>query len=136
MNENQVIEALKKHLLARGYAFVSECSTTMQGIDLVMKKDNHEIWVEAKGDTSSREGSSRFGMKFNDQQCNDHFSRAFFKSCQMRDEAKRSKKDTRIAIAFAHTKHYQKYCDRTNETRKELGIGLFWIKAAGVVEEV
>jgi hypothetical protein len=108
----------------------------MQGIDLVMKKGNQEIWIEAKGDTSSREGSSRFGKKFNDPQCNDHFSRAFCKACQMRDEAKRSKKDARIAIAFAHTKHYQKYCDRTNVTRKELGIGLFWIKAAGVVEEV
>jgi hypothetical protein len=134
MNENQVIEALKGHLLARGYAFVSECSTTMQGIDLVMVKNNQEIWIEAKGDTSSREGSNRFGLVFNDQQCNDHYSRAFFRACQMRDEAKRTGQPAHMTMAFAHTKHYQKYFDRTNSTRRELGISVFWVKASGVEE--
>jgi hypothetical protein len=109
--------------------------TIMRGIDLVMKKGNQEIWIEAKGSTSSRQGSTRFGKVFNDAQCHDHFSRAFFKACQMRDEVKQSNNTVRIAIAFAHTKHFQKYCDRTHETRKELGIALFWIKAIDVVEE-
>ena len=54
----------------------------------------------------------------------------------MRDKAKQSQKDALVAMAFAHTKHYQKYCDRTDATRKELGIGLFWVKGIGVVEEV
>ena len=107
----------------------------MQGKDLVMSKDSQEIWIEAKGKTSARETSSRFGLGFNDAQCHDHFSRAFFKACEMRDEAKRSGKNVRIAMAFAHTKHYQKYCNRTNGTRKELGIGLFWITENGIVEE-
>jgi hypothetical protein len=135
MNENDVIAELKKHLQSQNYTLVSECSTTMQGKDLVMKKSNHEIWIEAKGKTSSRELSSRYGLDFNDAQCHDHFSRAFFKACEMRDETKRSGRNIRIAMAFAHTKHYQKYCDRTNDTRKELGIGLFWVKETGVVEE-
>lgn len=136
MNENQVVDVLKEHLLALGYAFFSQCSTTMQGKDLVMGKENQLLWIEAKGATSSRTGSRRFGKVFNDQQCNDHYSRAFFKACQMRDEAKKSEIPTRIAMAFAHTKHYQKYFDRTNDTRKELGILVFWVKAGGVVEEV
>ena len=136
MNENHVIAELKKYLHARDHLLISECSTVMQGIDLVMKKGNQEIWVEAKGSTSSRENSNRFGKVFNDAQCHDHFSRAFFKACQMRDEAKQSKKDVRIAMAFSHTKHYQKYCDRVNATRKELGIELFWVKGADLIEEV
>src|SRR5271154_3315929 len=135
MNENDVIAELKKYLHGENYKLISECSTTMQGKDLVMSKDSQEIWIEAKGKTSARETSSRFGLGFNDAQCHDHFSRAFFKACEMRDEAKRSGKDVRIAMAFAHTKHYQKYCDRTNGTRKELGIGLFWIKENRIVEE-
>ncbi len=125
MNENQVIETLKQHLSARGYAFVSECCTTKQGIDLVMRKDNQELWIEAKGATGARKGSNRFGMNFNDQQCNDHYSRAFFKVCQMRDKSKETGEPIRIAMAFAHTKHYQKYFDRTDETRKELGIAVY-----------
>jgi hypothetical protein len=135
VNENHVIAELKKHLLERGYEFVSECSTIMQGIDLVMRKDEREIWIEAKGKTSSRENSNRFGKEFNDAQCHDHFSRAFFKACQMRDEAVQRGKDVHVAIAFSHTKHYQKYCDRTKATRKELGIALFWVKGIGVIEE-
>jgi hypothetical protein len=136
LNENKVIEELKKHLLAAGYLLISECSTIMQGIDLVMKKENEEMWIEAKGDTSSRESSNRFGKTFTDTQCHVHFSRAFFKACELRDKANESKNNIRIAIAFAHTKHYEKYCKRTNLTRKELGIALFWIKGVGLVEEL
>lgn len=135
MNENHVIAELKQYLQRRDYLLISECSTIMQGIDLVMMKGSQEIWIEAKGSTSSRETSNRFGKVFNDAQCHDHFSRAFFKACQMRDEAKQSLKDVRIAMAFSHTKYYQKYCNRTNATRKELGIGLFWIKGNGTIEE-
>lgn len=135
MDKNQVIEELKKYLLASGYTLISECSTIMQGIDLVMKRGNQELWIEAKGETSSRQGSSRFQMPFTDTQCHVHYSRAFFKACEMRDKAKLTKQNVRIAIAFAHTKHYQKYFDRTNETRKELGIGLYWVKGVGVIEE-
>lgn len=136
MNENGVIAELKRHLQAQNYTLVSECSTTMQGKDLVMRRDNQEIWIEAKGKTSSRESSNRFGLDFNDAQCHDHFSRAFFKACEMRDEAKRAGKAVLVAMAFAHTKHYQKYSDRTDATRRELGIGLFWVKENGVVQEL
>jgi hypothetical protein len=133
---NQVIAELKQHLQAGNYLLISECSTIMQGIDLVMKKDSQELWIEAKGSTSSRDGSSRYGKPFTDTQCHVHFSRAFFKACEMRDKARQSQKTVRIAMAFAHTKHYEKYSARTNVTRKELSIGLFWIKDSGIVEEM
>ena len=136
MNENEVIAELKQYFRARDYSLLSECSTIMQGIDLVMSKGDQEIWIEAKGGTSSREGSNRYGKVFTDTQCHVHFSRAFFKVCEMRDKAKHLQKVVRIAMAFSHTSHYQKYCDRTNGTRKELGIELFWVRGTGVVEGV
>lgn len=134
MNENHVIAALKGHLLRRGYKLVSECSTTMRGIDLVMKKRGKEIRVEAKGSTSSRENSRRFGKAFTDAQCHDHFSRAFFKACQMRDETFQQRDSVLIAMAFAYTKHYQKYCSRTERSRRELRIGVFWVRSRNRVK--
>jgi hypothetical protein len=135
LNENYAIAELKKYLLEHGYEFVSECSTIMQGNDLVMKKDEREIWVEVKGKTSSRVGSNRYGKEFTDAQCHDHFSRAFFQACRMRDKAIKLGKKVDVAIAFSHTKHYQKYCDRSEITRRELAIKLFWIKGKGDIEE-
>lgn len=134
MNEDHVIAALKAHLISRGYTLVSECNTQQRGVDLVMRSATKEIRIEAKGSTSAREGSARFGKQFTDAQCHDHFSRAFFKACQMRDETFERRGAVLVAIGLSHTKHFQKYCERTARTRKELGIGVFWVMPGGKVE--
>ncbi len=92
---------------------------------IVNTKENQLLWIEAKGDTSSREGSNRFGLIFDDPQCKDYYSRAFLKACEMRDEAKESEMPVRIAMAFAHTRYYQKYFDRTNHTRQNWELKFF-----------
>jgi len=72
-------------------------------------------------------------MPFTDAQCHDHFSRAFFKSCQTRDESSRANLSVFVAMGVAHTRFYQKYSDRIAQTRRELGIGLFWVRTGGEV---
>jgi hypothetical protein len=50
--------------------------------------------------------------------------------CQLHNE------DPKSSPPRKYFEDYQKYFDRTNITRKELGISVFWVKSGGVVEEV
>lgn len=80
LNENQVVDAVIKHLEGRGYEFVRKCLTTERGIDIVMKEPatGRFLLVEAKGATSDREGSARHGKGFSTAQVRSHVARAFY----------------------------------------------------------
>ena len=110
MDENGTIQALEAHLATHEYVFESRCHTTQRGTDLVMTGPGKRIVIEAKGNTSSREGSKRFKKPFTDSQCADHFSRAFYTACKMRDAVEDKDKGTvRVAIGLGYSEFYAKY---------------------------
>lgn len=63
LTENEIIEALAEHLREDGYRVDKQLTTLEQGIDIdaVHLATGRRLLVEAKGGTSSKDGTARFG---------------------------------------------------------------------------
>lgn len=76
--ENDVIEAVCKYLKDQDFNMLSKCTTTEKGDDIVAKHlfGKYNLYIEAKGETSSIERTSRYGKPFTDKQMLDHVAKA------------------------------------------------------------
>ena len=70
LDENAVVDAVCRFLGQHGYSIKSRCSTAERGIDVCAEKSatGQRIHVEAKGATSSRPTSPRFGKPYTQSQ--------------------------------------------------------------------
>ncbi|WP_426668064.1 hypothetical protein ACPPVU_18440 [Mucilaginibacter sp. McL0603] len=80
LTENKIVDNLSNYLAKNGYIIRNSCTTTQRGIDLIAENKNEILYIEAKGETSSKEGSNRFGLTFNQNQVKTHVSRAILAS--------------------------------------------------------
>jgi hypothetical protein len=99
LTENDIVDAMAKHLSADGWRITNTCRTTEQGIDLIAIRDNERLVLEAKGGTSSKEGTRRFAKGFSPGQQADHVAKAVFVACKLRSR----EPESRVAIAFPDT---------------------------------
>ena len=58
--ENEVVESVKAALVRRGWKIASFATTMQTGIDIHATRGSEVLYVEAKGNTSSKE--ARIGM--------------------------------------------------------------------------
>ena len=86
MDENRVIEGVCSRLLSMGCEIEQRLSTTQRGIDVIARNahSTEEFIVEAKGGTSSREGSARFGKPYTQNQVFDRVAKGVFTCIQLR----------------------------------------------------
>jgi hypothetical protein len=88
MDENQVIHSLCAHLASTGYEITQQLHTTEHGIDIIAteRTTGRKLLVEAKGGTSSRVGSNRFGLPYTQTQVYDRVSKGIFTVMQLRSQ--------------------------------------------------
>ncbi len=87
ITENDVIKWVTVYLTRGNWKILGTSTTPQHGPDIVAKSDTgREIWIEAKGQTSSKEGTRRYGKEFNRSQKEDHLGRALLKCCQYLSE--------------------------------------------------
>ena len=86
MDENRVIEGVCSRLQSMGCEIEQRLSTTQRGIDVIARNahSSEEFIVEAKGGTSSREGSARFGKPYTQNQVFDRVAKGVFTCIQLR----------------------------------------------------
>jgi hypothetical protein len=72
LTENEVVDAVAEHLRKTGWRNVITCNTTQQGIDVCAERDGITLAVEAKGGGSSKKGTARYGMPFDNGQKEKH----------------------------------------------------------------
>lgn len=65
LTENEVVNATCKEIKNEGYTINQQLSTIQKGIDIVAEKNGIKIYIEAKGGTSSKVGTNRYGKPFN-----------------------------------------------------------------------
>lgn len=99
MTENDVVDAVAKHLTMDGWKILQALRTTEQGIDLVMARGDERVVLEAKGGTSTKEASARDREGFTPSQQRDHVAKAVAKACELRSK----EPDSCVAIAFPDT---------------------------------
>lgn len=92
LTENDVVNHVVQHLQTLGHTTVQELSTTQKGIDIITtSQDGTNYYIEAKGSTSSREGSGNYGNPFNGSQVYTHIATAITK-CFQNYEAHKNEK--------------------------------------------
>jgi Holliday junction resolvase-like predicted endonuclease len=132
LSENDIIEAVCQHLERQGYRIDQRLTTKQRGHDIIAMKVGEmsiELHVEAKGETSDRQGSARHGKAFNSAQVSDHVAAAFYCAASMLDGAAPSH-GIRAGIALPDTKLHRTHVARIRGALAKLEIAVFWVDAS------
>jgi len=135
LSEDDVVETVAAHLEGHGYRIETKATTRERGYDIVAKRESPlaTIYVEAKGETSNRQGSARYGQPFSSAQCRDHVANAFYAAAAVLSKSKEAM-ETRSSIALAVTPGHRKCVERIQGALDELKIGVFWVHASRDVQ--
>ncbi len=107
LDENDVIVALSTFLKSQGYSVAQQLHTTEKGVDLVaIHPSGPRLHVEAKGGTSSRQGSNRYGKPYTQSQVFDRVSKGFYSTVLLRATVPAGDE---VAMAVPDTVHFRKY---------------------------
>lgn len=125
LTESQVIDAVCRYLRRNGWRIVSRCSEIERGDDVVAEHKASGLMaiVEAKGETSSKKHTARFGLAFNSRQVSGHVSRAFFRAAQTVGSR------TRGAIALPKTDLHMDRVRSIEPALRKLNHEVFWVDA-------
>lgn len=132
--ESDVIDAVARYLQKRGWAILRKALPTESGVDVIAEKGRQQIWIEAKGETSSRVGSRRYGQPFNRSQVWDHVAKAFYVAAA-HSEKEISGRIIQGALALPDTTLNHNFVDAIAKARKQLGIPVYWVKGPRSVRE-
>jgi hypothetical protein len=136
LKESEVIKAVCQKLRTHGYKITQQLGTSEHGDDIIADKKAPtpcQLYVEAKGETSSRRGSKRFGKQFNGSQIRSHISQALFKAAQALSR-KAADKEIRAGIALPDNQGHRAVIKRIEPFLKQIEIAIFWVKENGEVE--
>ncbi|MDB5149729.1 MAG: hypothetical protein JWQ57_3749 [Mucilaginibacter sp.] len=135
LTENDIVTLLAKHLINEGYAIKQSLTTTQTGIDLIAENNKEVLYVEAKGETSSKEATNRFGLSFSSNQIKSHVSRAVLTSMITLQE-KPSGPKIKVAIALPDNAGHRNLILKILIPLKSLSIKVFLISADGSVDSL
>lgn len=132
--ESDIIEAVSKFLSSHGYNILQQLTENQRGDDIIaVSSDGSEkIFIEAKGETSSKKASARFGKPFSRGQVRDHVANAFYKASQKLHNNERQSVRSGIALP-----RKQDHIDMVKEIRLALAtlqIEVFWVHSNRLVE--
>jgi hypothetical protein len=130
LSENQVIEAVCEHLKTHGYVITQRLTTKQRGHDIIATKQSTtpiELHIEAKGETSDRQGSARHGKAFNSAQVSDHVASAFYCAASMLQEGV-AKQSMRVGIALPDTPLHRTNVSKVANALASLQVAVFWVR--------
>lgn len=136
--ESDVVNAVCTKLQALGYHIRQQLQTTEQGDDIIAVKQGtpiRELYVEAKGETSSRKGSARYGRPFDSAQIRVHVSEAFYKTAEVLSR-NREDVEVRAGIALPDARVHRALVEKIASVLDQLGIAVFWVQRDGNVKIV
>jgi hypothetical protein len=130
LTESEVIAAICRFLKSQQFHISQSLSETEKGIDIegVAPDGESKFSIEAKGETSSKSRTARFGKPFDSKQVFDHVSKAFY--CAARDNSE----GLMAGIAFPHNAAHVKCVEKILPALRKLGIEVFWALPDGNVE--
>jgi Holliday junction resolvase-like predicted endonuclease len=135
MDENEIVEAVCDYLQKKGYEISKKLHTTEHGIDIVAKNriSNEVIHIEAKGGTSSRIGSRRFGKPYTSSQVFDRVAKGFYTACQMLSQNENA--NNKFVLAVPDTILFRKYLNSVKPAMSKLGIGALLVSQTREISE-
>jgi Holliday junction resolvase-like predicted endonuclease len=129
LSENHVIAAVCALLERAGWTIDQQCSTVERGIDIVARRHNQTVLhVEAKGETSSKPGTSCCGKPFTRTQIATHVARSFYTAATSIESTTPAAVTLRAAIALPATRAHREYVRRISRALARLEVGVFWVE--------
>ena len=127
--ESDVVGAVCGFLSERGYAITQQLGPTQHGVDIIATRrdpEPRELWVEAKGETSERLGSQRYGKPFDSAQVGIHVAEAFYTAAKHVATANDASARV-IAIALPGNELQRRYVAPIAPILARLGVVLLWV---------
>jgi hypothetical protein len=130
LTESQVIHHVCAFLEGHGFVILQRLTETQQGYDIIASRpDLHsKVAIEAKGETSSKSYTKRFGSAFSYSQVYVHVAQAYY--CASTYEAA----GFMGAIALPKTSTHVKKTKAIREALAKLNIEVFFVSPDGEVE--
>ena len=132
LDEDFVVGAVCTHLAGRGYEIRQRLTTKQRGIDIIAVKAAVTWWVEAKGATSTRRGSPRFGSAFDAAQVFDRVAKGVYTALALRGDPARPP-GARIGVAFPQLPAFESQIRRVASALREMEITIFLVDPHGRV---
>jgi hypothetical protein len=128
LTENDVIAAACDYLEASGWRVDVRLSTTQKGDDIEASRraDGLRLFVEAKGATSARSNSYRFGQPFESAAVRVHVSEAVFRAAQVLSR-RDGDSDVRAAIALPANHDHRRLVATVAPVLAGLGVAVLWV---------
>jgi predicted CopG family antitoxin len=127
--ESDVITSVCNYLKNNNFEIIQQLNENQQGDDIIaINQQKQKFYIEAKGETSSKESSNRFGKEFNSSQKKVHVSQALYRAIKMKEE-----NNSLSGIAFPETKGHLALIEPIKQTLQNIGIEVFWVKNDGTV---
>ncbi len=131
LTENDIVRAVSSFLAGRGFEIVQALTTDLKGID-VIARDNDATWyVEAKGATSSKPDTNRYGRPFDAAQILSHVSGAIYAAMAVLGRAPGGPR-TRVGLALPDNDGHRETVEPVRAALDRLGVAVFWISEDGV----
>lgn len=127
LTENDVVRAVARYLSANGHSDVRTLTTMEQGIDIVAvnRRTKRKLLVEAKGGTSSKETTKRFGKPFTPNQAKSHVSVALYCAARLHETSKANRAD--VALAFPDDSAHRKLVQNISRALRALAVTVYFV---------
>lgn len=128
LTENDIVDAVQRQLEAKGFKVTQALSTDERGVDLVAEHPGSAspVLVEAKGATSSKPGSARFGKEFSTSQVRDHVANAMFKAAKLLTDAPHA----RVVVALPDSERHLRQVEEARAGFARLGVEVWFVSEA------
>lgn len=120
--EDDVVNAVCTFLERDGWQIVSRAMAHQHGDDIVARRGSDRLIVEAKGEGSSKQGTSRFGLHFNRGQVNTHVGVAVLRALGVASAG-----DALAAVALPGNGDHKAVAGRAAPALARAGVGIFWV---------
>jgi len=125
LTENDVVRILGNYLKAEGYEIIQSLTTSEKGFDIVAKINGVTLYIEAKGETSSKENTKRYGQPFSKNQVKTHVAVAILASMKVLSKVDHKPKE--VAIALPNNENHRDLIESIKPTIKKAGIKVFLV---------
>lgn len=110
LTENDIIEILVEYFRTLGYTDIKSMSTLQRGIDITaLNSKGIRLCIEAKGETSSKPLSNRYGKPFQGKQIASHVGGAILKTMVTMNDPKYQSCEFGIAFPLNHENLVRKF---------------------------
>ena len=130
--EDDVVNAVCLYLERYGYTIRQSLTARDRGHDIIAEKQTDprwELYIEAKGEGSSKDSTARFGKAFNSGQVFDHVAKAVLKALRV-GSLEGSEPKKRAGIALPKNALHLKEIEMVVPALRRAGIAVFLVDEA------